>query len=74
MTRLIAAGLFAITMLIWAAPAYAAEATFFGPIVPPECNCDAEGILSAPDWGCVLQTIQNTINFTISIAVIIALF
>lgn len=54
--------------------AYAASATFFGPIVPPECHCDAAtngGQQSAPDIGCVLQTIDNAMNFAISIGVII---
>lgn len=46
----------------------AADAVFFGPIVPngtngqPDCNCPG----SAPDYGCVLQTIQNAINITIT--------
>jgi type IV secretory pathway VirB2 component (pilin) len=55
--------------------AFAAEATFLGPIIPEECYCDAEhnnGVESAPEWGCVLQVIQNTINFAISIGVFIA--
>jgi hypothetical protein len=56
-------------------PAFAAEATFFGPIVPPECHCDAAqlgaGKQSAPDFKCVLATMQNVVNFAISIGVII---
>lgn len=54
--------------------AYAASgATFFGPIVPPECHCDAKtnGVDSAPDFGCVLQTLENLMNFAVSIGVII---
>ena len=57
----------------------AAESTFFGPIVPPECNCDAVvtesgvSIPSAADWGCVLQTIQNGMNFAVSISVLLLL-
>jgi hypothetical protein len=59
--------------------AYAAESTFFGPIVPPECNCEevmGEGgaiVSSAADWGCVLQTVQNGMNFAISISFLILL-
>lgn len=49
--------------------AAAATATFFGPIVPPECHCDSTQ--SAPDLGCVLQVIENLMNFAISIGVII---
>lgn len=60
----------------FAAPVLAADAVFFGPIVPngtngqPNCNCPG----SAPDYGCVLQTIQNTINITITFAFILMLF
>jgi len=71
MIRIILPIAFLLSLFMWT-PVLAAEATFFGPIVPPECNCDAEGISSAPDWGCVMQTIQNAINFTISMSVIIA--
>lgn len=50
--------------------AYAASgATFFGPIVPPECHCDGDN--SAPDFGCVLQTLENMMNFAVSMGVII---
>ena len=58
-----------IAFFSFALPAYAADAVFFGPIVPngtngqPNCNCPG----SAPDYGCVLQTLQNGINFVISI-------
>lgn len=56
-------------------PAFAAEATFFGPIIPPQCHCDAAqlgaGKQSAPDFKCVLATMQNVVNFAISIGVII---
>ncbi len=50
--------------------AQAATATFFGPIIPPECHCDT-GQVSAPDFGCVLATVENAMNFAISIGVII---
>ncbi len=65
---------------------YAAGGAFFGPIVPngtngqPDCNCLAvkspntgETIPSAPDWGCIMQTVQNTVNFAITIGMIIAI-
>lgn len=47
--------------------AFAADATFFGPIIPKECHCEG----SAPDWGCVVQTIQNGINFAVTLGIII---
>lgn len=62
---------------------YAANASFFGPIIPdgtngqPNCHCeDVQGsdgtiLNTAPEWGCVLATVGNLINFTISIGVII---
>ncbi|KND51815.1 MAG: hypothetical protein ABA06_00970 [Parcubacteria bacterium C7867-001] len=43
-----------------------AAATFFDPIIPPECHCEQ----SAPDFGCVMQIIQNVMNFGVSISVI----
>lgn len=51
---------------------YAAPANFFGPIISEGCRCDDEGAPSAPDWGCALQTIQNTVNLGISVAVLFA--
>lgn len=47
---------------------YAANATFFGPIIDPNCEC----VGTAPDWGCVLQTVQNTVNLGISLGVMFA--
>lgn len=58
--------------------AYAAEAHFFGPLIPDECNCEGQvnpaggTITTAPGWGCVLQVVQNGINLAISLGVIIA--
>ncbi len=54
------------------------RATFFGPIVPLACHCDTnqtvqgtgQATISAPDYGCVLQTLQNLINFGISLGVL----
>lgn len=54
--------------------AFAANATFFGPIFPEACHCDAasnNGVQSAPDFGCILQVIENLMNFAISIGTII---
>lgn len=65
--------------------ASAAGGTFFGPIVPngtngqPDCNClsvqapSGQMIPSAPDWGCIMQTVQNTVNFAITLGMIIAI-
>lgn len=67
-------------ILVLSAPlsANAAEATFFGPIVPDECRCDSQTIegtntkiATAPDYGCALQVLQNVINFAITIAIIL---
>lgn len=68
-----------LAALFAAAPfsAQAAEATFFGPIIPPECNCEAvesytgETVASAANWGCVLQVIQNSFNFLVSASIIL---
>lgn len=56
----------------------ASKATFFGPIVPAECSCTnqkVEGtdmtITTAPDYGCVLQVLQNVINFAVSLSIIL---
>lgn len=46
--------------------AFAANANFFGPIIPEECHCPGR----APDWGCVLVVIQNGFNFLVSLGVI----
>ncbi|HWH07079.1 MAG TPA: pilin [Candidatus Paceibacterota bacterium] len=70
--------LFVATFLLLAPlSASAAEATFFGPIVPPECNCETVElptggtVASAADWGCILQVVQNSINFLVSISIIL---
>ncbi len=46
---------------------HAALGTFAGQIIPQVCNCPG----SAADWGCVLQTIQSFMNFSVYIATII---
>lgn len=66
---------FALVLLVPAIPAYAADATFFGPLVPngtngqPDCTCPG----TAADYGCVMQTVQNGMNLAISISFIIAI-
>lgn len=58
----------------------AKAATFFGPIVPPECNCEervsGDGVSverSAASLGCVLQTVQNALNFAVAFGVILVI-
>lgn len=68
-----------LTMLAFAPmPTHASNATFFGPIVPAECHCDSQTIQggggtvnSAPDYGCVLQVVENVINFGVTLSTII---
>lgn len=64
-------------MLLAPMPTFAASATFLGPIVPQACHCDnqtvqgatdGQQVNSAPDWGCVLQVIQNLVNFGVTLA------
>jgi len=78
----VAASLAALFIMM-PAPTYAANATFLGPIVPAECKCDnqqvknADGsaagqtVTTAPDYGCVLQVVQNSVNFGITLSTII---
>lgn len=68
LTRSLSPALVSGMLLALPLTAQAASATFFGPIVPPECNCPG----AAPAFGCVLATIQNVINFGISIGIIAA--
>lgn len=76
---LITISTFALTAGVMFLPlaAHAASATFFGPIVSPICNCatqiSANGVTvpnSAPAWGCVLQTLQNIMNFMVTMATV----
>lgn len=56
-----------------------ASAALFEQIIPEQCFCErvtapsGNVIPSAPDWGCVLETLQNVINFVISLGFLIAL-
>ncbi len=72
--------LFAVAVFAAPVSVFAAESVFFGPIVPPECNCPSvispntgKPVPSAADWGCVLQTIQNGMNTAVTISVIIVI-
>jgi hypothetical protein len=74
---------FAVAVLFVFVPlsAHAASATFFGPIVPTECNCTNQPnpnggapITTAPSYGCILATVQNGVNFMISLGIIAATF
>ncbi|HWU24754.1 MAG TPA: pilin [Candidatus Paceibacterota bacterium] len=59
-----------------AAPLHANAALFSGHIVPDSCQCDNQSVVNgggvaittAPDWGCVLATIQNLISFGVLLA------
>lgn len=50
-------------------PGVTFAAGFFGPILPQSgsCHCDPLPL----DWGCVLQVIQNLIQFAVSLGVIL---
>lgn len=50
-------------------PHAASAALFTGPIIPQSGSCVCAG--SAPDWGCVLQVLQNVINFAVFLGVIL---
>lgn len=66
--------LFLFVLLIAPVSVQAADATFFGPIIPPECNCEEGETRTAADYGCVLATVQNGMNLAISLSIIIAMF
>ncbi|HEY0010814.1 MAG TPA: hypothetical protein VGB97_02775 [Candidatus Paceibacterota bacterium] len=49
---------------------YAQGSSFFGPIIPQGGNiCTCPG--SAPDWGCILNVLQNVINFGVSFSIVL---
>lgn len=78
----LAGTLLALTLLLAPLPSFAAsKPTFLGPIVPAECHCDNQTIqgdgasgtvTTAPDYGCVLQVIQNIINFGITLSILLS--
>lgn len=71
----------AFTVLLLPSVVSAQTTGFFGPgnpIIPEECQCERQptpsgegSITTAPDFGCVLQVVQNVINFAITLAVIV---
>ena len=65
-SHLITLGVFALMLLL--PQATHAASGFFGPIVPTSGECTCAG--SAPDWGCVLQLMQNIMNFVVTMATI----
>lgn len=73
----IAVGLVLASFVISPTPTYATSATFFGPIVPAACHCDNQmnpaggTITTAPDFGCVLDTLHNAMNFGVTLATIL---
>lgn len=64
-------------------PCVTFAADFFGPIVPAICHCDNQTVqgatsgvttvTSAPDYGCVLQVIENLIKFAVTFGVILCI-
>ena len=65
---LLPSALTAVLSGIFIAPKLAHAASgFFGPIYPKECLCPT----SAPDFGCILTTLQHLINFGVSMTVIL---
>src|SRR4051812_30063037 len=61
---------------------YGATNFFTSPIFPAECHCDNQlspdenakyTITTAPDWGCVLQVLQNVINAAIELGVLLCI-
>lgn len=65
---LLPSALTAVLSGIFIAPKLANAASgFFGPIFPKECLCPG----TAPDFGCILTTLQHLINFGVSMTVIL---
>lgn len=79
MKHALAGAILTFVVLLMPAPAHAATATFFGPIIPPECQCtgqknpdgSASTLTTAAGYGCVLQTVQNSVNLLISLSIIV---
>lgn len=66
-SHLISLGVLALLIVLPQAT-HAASTSFFGPIIPTSGQCVCAG--SAPDWGCVLQLIQNVMNFIVTLATV----
>jgi hypothetical protein len=71
-----------LAILVFATPiaSYAASNPFTTPIFPAACNCLGQTVVggtgtvaSAPDYGCVLQVIQNVINLAVYLGVLITI-
>lgn len=69
-----------LLLLILAFPA-PTHAAFYGPIVPTECKCDkqtiqgtSQQVTTAPDYGCVLQVIQNILKIVVTLATLVMVF
>ncbi|HYE23282.1 MAG TPA: pilin [Candidatus Paceibacterota bacterium] len=85
MKRIFTALALSLAFFVAFTPQTFAAANFFGPIIPdgtngqPDCTCEDQlapsgaSIPSAPDWGCVMQTMQNLINLAISLSFILAI-
>ncbi|MGB4076819.1 MAG: pilin [Minisyncoccia bacterium] len=67
--RALIPSVFLLVMLLAPLAAFAAPTDFFGPLLPVVCHCEEQG--SAPDWGCVWLTLQNILNFAMSLGVLI---
>lgn len=73
MSRAILIPLFAFALLVIPSFAFAADASFFGPIVPTECSGkDVGGTICPCSFAAVLETVRHVINIVISLAIAIA--
>jgi hypothetical protein len=61
-------------------PAPESSPSFFGPLIPRECNCDTGATnpangetapVSAADWGCVFATIQNAVKLAVALGILV---
>ena len=80
MTRL-RFGSIPLTLFLAVVPFKTFAAGFLGPIVPTACKCANQTIVngsgtvgSAPDFGCILQVLQNLIKVAVSLGVIFMIF
>lgn len=68
MNRRIILFVFAAFLLFAPLAAFAAETSFFGPIISDACTCPGK----APGLGCVFESIRLALNFAITLACVIA--
>jgi hypothetical protein len=81
MNRRFFLGLSLLAVLALPFSTYAAGNPFTTPIVPTACNCINQldpstgqmTLTTAPDYGCVLQVIQNVINLAVYLGVLITI-